>query len=123
MSAEHALQISDQARKELGDKLREARRYLGLTQDEVSQKLGIQRTALGDIETGQRRVDAIELSQLAKLYQRPTSHFLGEELDDIELNEEIAHLAKQVKELSDRDRDELSRFAEYLRVRALSENE
>ena len=42
----------DAERKQLGERLREARRYLGLKQEEVAAYLKIQRTALSDIESG-----------------------------------------------------------------------
>jgi transcriptional regulator with XRE-family HTH domain len=57
-------------RKQLGDRLREARKYLGLKQEEVAAYLKIPRTALTDIESGQRRVEAIELTRLARLYRQ-----------------------------------------------------
>ena len=52
-------------RQRLGERLREARKYVGLTQEDVAAHLKIQRTALGDIESGQRRVEAIELTRMA----------------------------------------------------------
>ena len=64
-----------EARQEMGERLREARRYLGLKQDEVAQYLKIQRTALSEIEAGNRRVEALELNRLAKLYRQPVAYF------------------------------------------------
>ena len=55
-----------EARKALGERLREARKYLGLKQGEVAEYLKIQRTALSEIEAGNRRVEAFELKRLAK---------------------------------------------------------
>ena len=69
----------DEERRRLGDRLREARKYLGLKQEEVATYLKIPRTALTDIENGQRRVEAIELSRLAKLYRQPIAYFTGED--------------------------------------------
>jgi transcriptional regulator with XRE-family HTH domain len=106
------------ARKRLGEKLREARKYLGLKQEEVAAYLNLPRTALVDIESGQRRVEAIELTRLAKLYRQPVSYFTGEDVAAAALPASVAHLARQAAELSDEDRDELSRFAEYLRARS-----
>ena len=60
----------DVARKRLGERLREARKYLGLKQEEVANYLKLPRTALTDIENGQRRVEAIELTRLARLYRQ-----------------------------------------------------
>ncbi len=108
-------------RKKLGARLREAREYLGLSQDEVAKYLGIPRTALSHIESGQRRIDALELKKLAQLYKRPVVYFTGESQSDAGMPEDVAHLARAAAGLSEGDRRELSRFAEYLRARAESE--
>jgi len=105
-------------RQRLGERLREARKYLGLKQEDVAAYLKIPRTALGDIENGQRRVEAIELKNLAKLYKQPVSHFTGEDAAAAALPPSVAHLARQAAELSDQDREELGRFVEYLRARS-----
>jgi transcriptional regulator with XRE-family HTH domain len=108
--------MSDEARKQLAERLREAREYLGLSQEEVAQHLGLPRPAVSQIEHGNRRVDAIELATFAKLYQRPVSHFTGEET----INEppQIELLKRAATELSDQDRSEVLRFAEFLRSKA-----
>jgi transcriptional regulator with XRE-family HTH domain len=111
------------SRQDLGERLREARKYVGLSQEEVAAYLKIPRTALVDIESGQRRVEAIELTRLAKLYKQPVSYFVGEDAAAAALPPGIAHLARQAAELSDRDREELTRFVEYLRARARSSQE
>ena len=108
----------DEERRRLGERLREARKYLGLKQEEVASYLKIPRTALTDIESGQRRVEVIELTRLARLYRQPIEFFTGPSDASAGLQDDIAHLARQVADLSQQDRDELSRFAEYLRARA-----
>lgn len=105
-------------RRRLGDRLKEARKYLGLRQEEVATYLKIPRTALTDIESGQRRVEAIELSRLARLYRQPVAFFTGEDAASAGLPVDVVHIARQVADLSQQDRDELGRFAEYLRSRA-----
>jgi transcriptional regulator with XRE-family HTH domain len=107
-------------RKQLGDRLREARKYLGLKQEEVAAYLKIPRTALTDIESGQRRVEAIELTRLARLYRQSVGYFTGEDKTSAGLPADVAHLARRVADLSAQDRDELSRFADYLRSRSKS---
>ena len=107
-------------RRRLGDRLKEARKYLGLKQEEVATYLKIPRTALTDIESGQRRVEAIELTRLAKLYRQPVAYFTGEDEASASLPVDVAHLARRVADLSQQDRDELARFAEYLRARSRS---
>jgi transcriptional regulator with XRE-family HTH domain len=108
----------DGERRRLGDRLREARKYLGLKQEEVATYLKIPRTALTDIENGQRRVEVIELTRLAKLYRHPVAFFTGEDEASATLPVDVAHLARRAADLSPEDRDELGRFAEYLRTRA-----
>ncbi|MFG1307268.1 helix-turn-helix transcriptional regulator [Xanthobacter autotrophicus] len=108
----------DEERRRLGDRLREARKYLGLKQEEVATYLKIPRTALTDIENGQRRVEAIELTRLARLYRQPVAYFTGEDDAAAALPIDVAHLARRAAKLSQQDRDELSRFAEYLRARS-----
>ena len=106
----------DNGRKTLGLRLREAREYLGFSQEEVAPFLGIARSALSNIETGQRKVDALELTKLAGLYKRSTSYFTGEnEAPELQLPEDVAHLARKATELSPDDRAELGRFADFLR--------
>lgn len=107
-------------RRRLGDRLREARKYLGLKQEEVATYLKIPRTALTDIENGQRRVEVIELARLAKLYRQPVAYFTGEDDVSSGLPIDVAHLARKAAGLSQQDRDELGRFAEYLRTRSLT---
>jgi transcriptional regulator with XRE-family HTH domain len=110
-------------RRQLGRRLREARKYLGLKQDEVAVYLKIPRTALTDIENGQRRVEAIELTRLAKLYRQSVSFFTGEDAAAAALPADVAHLARQAASLSEQDREELRRFADYLRARSQAAQE
>jgi transcriptional regulator with XRE-family HTH domain len=106
-------------RQTLGERLRMAREYVGLKQDEVAKHLAIPRTALTNIETGQRRVDALELARLAKLYQRPVSWFTGEDSSaENAFPAEVAHVARAAASLSAQDRQELARFADFLKSRA-----
>jgi transcriptional regulator with XRE-family HTH domain len=116
--------ISDRSeRRRLGDRLREARKYLGLNQEEVATYLKIPRTALVDIERGQRRVEAIELTRLAKLYRQPIGYFTGEDAATAALPASAIFLAKQAAELSDQDKAEVSRFVEYLRARSQADKD
>jgi transcriptional regulator with XRE-family HTH domain len=112
-------------RLQLGERLRRAREYLGLSQDEVARHLGIPRTALSNIEAGSRRVEVLELKRLADLFRQPVTHFTAEEDEDTagaaELPADIAHLARAATKLSTTDREELRRFAEYLRVRSVKD--
>lgn len=105
-------------RQTLGERLRGAREYVGLKQDDVARHLAIPRSALSHIEAGQRKVDALELTRMAKLYQRPVSWFTGEQDTSSELPEDVAHVARAAASLSSQDRQELARFADFLKSRA-----
>src|SRR6266511_4707474 len=109
-------------RARLGEKLRQAREYLGYSQDEVAKAVGIPRAGISLIESGQRRVDALELKKFAVIYQRSVGYFTGEEQSDLRLPPEVEHLARATKGLSEKDREELARFAEFLRSRAALED-
>jgi len=110
-------------RTEMARLLKEAREYLELSQDEVARELGVPRTAISLMESGQRKVDALELQKLARLYQRPVGYFAGEEVTSSGLPEEVAHLARAASKLSNQDRQQLAQFAEYLRARSAAEKE
>lgn len=115
--------VDQDARRELGERLREARRYLGLKQNEVAQYLKIQRSALSEIEAGNRRVEALELNRLAKLYRQPVAYFVDDDDAAANLPVDVAHLARRAANLSRQDRDELGKFADYLRSRSTATQE
>jgi transcriptional regulator with XRE-family HTH domain len=110
-------EVREDDRKTLGERLREAREYLGFSQEEVATFLGVSRSALSNMETGQRKVEALELKKLAGLYKRTVSHFTGEEAEGLTFEADVAHLARKASELSADDRAELGRFADFLRAR------
>lgn len=55
-----------QAKKILGDNIRERRVYCELTQDELGYITGLHRTYIGGIERGERNVSFINLLKIAK---------------------------------------------------------
>lgn len=100
------------ARRNLGAKLREAREYLGLSQDEVARDIGIARSAISRIESGLRKVAALELKKFAEMYQRPAAEFTA--AVESALPETVQHLAREALQLNETDRAKLIRFAEFL---------
>jgi len=48
-----------------------------LNQREVSAHMGFSHSFLSKCETGERRIDMMELLQLAKLYGKPPQYFLN----------------------------------------------
>jgi cytoskeletal protein RodZ len=55
---------SDDAWRALGERLREAREYVGLSQEAVAKALGIPCPSVSSMESGKRKVSMIELQQL-----------------------------------------------------------
>ena len=52
-----------------------ARKQAGLTQVEVAKRLGKAHSFISKCELGERRVDFVELQQLAKIYNKDLSFF------------------------------------------------
>jgi transcriptional regulator with XRE-family HTH domain len=101
---------------QLGKRLKEAREYVGITQEEAAAHLRVRRSAISEMEAGKRGVGALEMKSLAALYERPTSWFTGE-VESV-MPEDVAFLARTVSDLSENDRGELANFAEFLRSRS-----
>ena len=74
------------------------------------------RSAVSLIESGARRVKAEELSRLAELYQTTMESLTGHGPEAVE-PESVRLLARATAELSPTDRDEVLRFAQFLRSR------
>jgi transcriptional regulator with XRE-family HTH domain len=114
-------------KKTLAKRLREAREYLGLSQEYVAQQTGISRPAISEIEGGNRKVDSLELKRFSKLYGRPIEYLLGENVRE---EGEIAigagadpiegKLRAMTRGLKAEDREEILRFVEYLKHRNAS---
>lgn len=62
--------------RELGARLREARKAAGLTQEIAADELGVARTTLLAIEKGERRIQPPELVRLAGVYRRSLNELL-----------------------------------------------
>jgi len=58
------------------EKLRQARLDAGLTQLEVAQHLGKPQSYISKCESGERRVDFIELLDFTQQYNKPIEYFL-----------------------------------------------
>ena len=59
------------------EKLISAREEVGLTQREVSARMGRAHSFLSKCETGERSIEVFELIQLAQIYKKPPQFFLN----------------------------------------------
>ena len=96
----------------LGVRLRDIREYLGLSQQAVATATGIPRTAISDIERGERKVDSLEIRKFARTYRYPVGYLLGEQSEPADTT---TALARAVSDLTDVDRSELLKFAQFLK--------
>ena len=67
--------VYQKAYKRFRMRLEQARRQAGLTQVQVAKRLRRPHSYISKCELGERRVDVIELRQLAKLYRKQMSFF------------------------------------------------
>lgn len=58
------------------ERLRNARLEAGLTQVQVAKKINRPQSHISNIESGEQRVDVIELKRFAKLYGKDIGYFL-----------------------------------------------
>lgn len=58
------------------ERLRKAREEAGLTQTEVAKKLKRPQSHISNVESGQQRVDIVELQIFAKMYNKDIKYFI-----------------------------------------------
>lgn len=107
-------QTEDQ-RADMAQRLREAREYVGLSQEDVAQALGLSRPAITNIETSNRRVEAVELDKMATLYRQSVTFLLSGKDAIGTVPAKVQFLARAVKGLSPKDMEEVARFASFLK--------
>jgi len=69
--------IYTQAHKHLIQQLKKARLQKGLDQNAVAKLLGTTQSYVSKIESGQRRIDVIQLREFAKIYGKKLSYFIA----------------------------------------------
>ena len=63
---------------EIARRLRQAREEAGINQQQAADAVGVHRTAITQLEAGNRAVSTLELTRLAILYGQPVTWFLSE---------------------------------------------
>jgi len=58
--------------------LKETRRKQGLTQQQVAKHFGVGQSFISKIESGQYRLDILQLQEFAKFYKKSLTSFLKE---------------------------------------------
>lgn len=70
------------SRRELGQRLRNGRRASHVTQADAADVLGVPRSAISQMESGNRNISGLELHRLAHLYGRDIREFLEDEFSE-----------------------------------------
>ena len=112
MSSDLSRTLTEAAEEQrvLSSRLREARLTLGLTQQDAATVAGVSRPAVAEMESGRRRVSALELRRLSRLYRRPVAWLLGLEHD----GDPDPAIVAAVSGLGAIDQDAVLRFARFL---------
>lgn len=97
----------------LATRLKEARINCGITQEAAADALGMPRTAIVQIEAGNRSVSTLELTGFARLYRRPISSFL----EEVEEEDLLVALCRAADDFQGRPeiRQEIARHVEICR--------
>jgi transcriptional regulator with XRE-family HTH domain len=104
-------------RKEIARRLREARRLSGLSQGQVAQMMKLHRPSVSEIEAGNRRVSAEELSRFAEIYEVSVTYLTGVAPDSLTLDDPRLELAaRELKKLTPESLDKLLRALAALRA-------
>ena len=60
----------------LVERLKKARKEAGLDQEAVAKLLGVTQSYISKMESGQRRIDIVQLKRFAKVYKKQIDYFL-----------------------------------------------
>jgi transcriptional regulator with XRE-family HTH domain len=105
-------EIEAAKRSLIAERLKEARKLAGLSQGHVAKMLGLHRPSVSEIEAGNRRVSADELSRLAGIYDVNVAWLLGETPDTLDAQDPRLELA--ARELTKLKPDDLDRLLKLL---------
>src|SRR5581483_2816588 len=108
--------LEERESKLLGERLKRVREYLNYSQQFVSDRTGIPRSAVSDIERGERKVDSRELKKLARLYSYPVAYFLDADEDAVVGTHAIRAMARALTPLNEAERQQVIQFAEFLKL-------
>lgn len=97
------------------ERLKKARTDLKLTQEYVAKYLGVTRTAIVQIENGNRKISSDELNKLCMLYGVSSDYILGN-VPDVDTSKIFA---RSFNALSEQDKMEILSLIEFKRQLAL----
>lgn len=84
-------------RKDIGQRIQEARKAKGLNQDELAKRLGSKRTTIGNYERGERSIDTDMIKKIASVLNVPSMVLIDGIPDDLKNYYSIKELVKNGK--------------------------
>jgi transcriptional regulator with XRE-family HTH domain len=71
-----AKSIYSKDHKYLVERLKKARKEARLHQEEVAKLLGVTQSHISKLESGQRRIDVVQLRKFARIYKKEITYFI-----------------------------------------------
>ena len=103
-----------------GKRIRESRVDIGMTQEDLGNRMGVGKSTISEWESGKRKPDIDAIILMAKILQVPVS-YLGE--FGTTTDEEIKFaLFGAENGITDEQYDEVKRFARYIKEKSESEH-
>lgn len=96
----------------LYERIKEARTEIHLSQDYVAKFLGVNRTAIVEIESGKRKVSADELGKFCELFQIPADELLNGRSTEMP----VQMFARRFGALDEADQQEILNLIEFKRM-------
>ena len=96
----------------LYERIKEARTELHLSQDYVAKFLGVNRTAIVEIESGKRKVSADELGKFSELFQIPADELLNGRSTEMP----VQMFARRFGALDEANKQEILNLIEFKRM-------
>ncbi len=104
--------------RNIGERLKKLRIYLGLTQTQVADILNVGRDAILRIEKGERKIDLQELYNFSRLYNISIDELTS---DEKKYNNTEVAFARGYNELSEKDKKEILGLIEYKNILKMKE--
>lgn len=96
--------------KNIGKKLKAAREFLGLTQEQVASTLNMTRNMIVNIENNNRTIKSDELYKFSKLYGISMEEIVS---DEKEINMNVPLFARGFESLSEKDQQEILNLIKF----------
>jgi transcriptional regulator with XRE-family HTH domain len=68
--------IYSKEHRSLVERLKKARKERGLDQEDVAKILGVTQSYVSKLESGQRRIDIVQLRAFARIYKKKMDYFI-----------------------------------------------